>query len=103
MVSYAPSAAPLQAADGGQFVGQFATLAVGSTAFQVFTIDYVEAEARRATAQVPPLPDSLARAIHCIWPQRPGAGDVSWPLPAFPNDSFDRLVHWDMALRRGAD
>ena len=101
MVHYAPTAAPLTAADGGDVVGQFATLAIGSVAFQVFTVDYVEAEVRRATAQVPPLPDSIADAIRCIWPHRPGAGEIAWPPPAFPNDSFDRLVHWDMALRRG--
>jgi hypothetical protein len=102
MVNYAPSTAPLPAADGGEVIGQLATLAIGSAVFQVFTVDYVEAEVRKATARVPSLPDSIADAIRCIWPHRPGAGDVAWPLPAFPNDSFDRLVNWDMALRRGA-
>lgn len=102
MVNYAPSTAPLAAADGGgEVVGQFATLAVGSVAFQVFTVDYVEAEVRRATALIPPLPDSIADAICCIWPHQPGARDIEWPPAAFPHDSFDRLVHWDMALRRG--
>jgi hypothetical protein len=48
MVNYAPSSAPLPAVHGGQVAGQFATLSVGFTAFQVFTVDYVEAEARKA-------------------------------------------------------
>jgi len=46
-------------------------------------------------------PDSIAYAVRLIWPHRLRAGDVRWPPPAFPNDSFDRLVNWDMALRHG--
>ena len=48
MVNYAPSTAPLPASDGSEVVGQFSTLAVGSAVFQVFTVDYVEAEVRKA-------------------------------------------------------
>jgi hypothetical protein len=101
MVNYAPSAAPLPTPDG-EVVGQFATLAVGSAVFQVFTVDFVEAEVRKAVVWNPDPPDSIAHAIPLIWPHRLRAGDVAWPPPAFPNDSFDRLVNWDMALRRGA-
>jgi hypothetical protein len=48
MVNYAPSAAPLPTLDGAEVVGQFATLAVGFAVFQVFTVDFVEADVRKA-------------------------------------------------------
>jgi hypothetical protein len=101
MLNYAPSRAALPAADGGEVVGQFTTLAIGSVVFQVFTVDFIEAEVRDAKGWNPDPPDSIAHAIPLIWPHRLYAGDVAWPPPAFPNDSFDRLVNWDMALRRG--
>jgi len=101
IVNYAPSAAPLPTLDGSEVVGQFATLAVRSVVFQVFTVDFVEAEARKAAVWNPDPPDSIAHAIPLIWPHRLRAGEVAWPPPAFSNDSFDRLVNWDMALRRG--
>jgi hypothetical protein len=102
MVNYAPSEAPLPAQDGSEVGGQFATLAVGFAAFQVFTVDYVEADVRKAVAWNPGPPPSIAEAIRLIWPHRLRAGDVAWPPPAFSNDSFDRLVNWNQALRRGA-
>jgi hypothetical protein len=101
LVNYAPSLAPLPAADGSEVVGQFSTLAVGFAVFQVFTVDYVEADVREATAWNPGPPASIAGAIRLIWPHRTRASDVAWPPPAFPKDSFDRLVNWDLALRRG--
>lgn len=101
MVTYAPSTAPLPTPEGGEVVGQFTTLAVGFAAFQVFTVDYVQAEVRKAVVWNPGPPDSIAHAIHLIWPHRLGAGDVAWPPRAFPNDRFERLANWDMALRRG--
>ena len=102
MVNYAPSAAPLPTPDGSEVVGQFTTLAVGFAVIQVFTVDYVEAEVRKAKVWNPDPPASIVHAIPLIWPHRLYAGDVAWPPPAFPNDSFDRLANWDMALRRGA-
>jgi hypothetical protein len=48
VVNYAPSSAPLPTPDGGEVVGQFTTLATGFAAFQVFTVDYVEADHREA-------------------------------------------------------
>lgn len=102
MVNYAPSEAPLPGPNGIQVGGQFATLAVGFAAFQVFTVDYVEADVRKAVVWNPGPPASIADAIRLIWPHRLRAGDVAWPPPAFPNDGFDRLVNWDTALRRGA-
>lgn len=101
MLNYAPSRAPLPAPQGGEVIGQFATLAIGFAAFQVFTVDFVKAEARQADGWNPDPPDSIAEALPLIWPRRLYAGDVAWPPPVFPNDSFDRLVNWDMALRRG--
>jgi len=100
MVNYTPSTAPLHTPSGGEVVGQFTTLAVGFAVFQVFTVDYVEAEVRKAVVWNPGPPDSIAHAVRLIWPHRLRAGDVAWPPPAFQNDSFDRLVNWDMALRR---
>jgi hypothetical protein len=102
MVNYAPSSAPLPTPDGGEVVGQFATLTVGFAAFQVFTVDYVEAEVRQAKIWNPGPPQRIADGIRLIWPHRLRAGDVAWPPPAFPNDSLDRLVSWDMALRGAA-
>ena len=98
-VNYAPSAAPLPTPDGGEVVGQFTALAVGNAVFQVFTVDYVPAEVRKAVVWNTDPPDSIAHAVRLIWPQRLRAGDVTWPPPAFPNDSFDRLANWDKALR----
>ena len=102
MLNYAPSSARLPTPGGGDVVGQFATLAIGSVVFQVFSVDYVQAEVRKAVVWNRDPPDSIAHAVPLVWPHRLGAGDVEWPPPAFPNDSFDRLVNWDMALRRGA-
>jgi hypothetical protein len=102
MVNYAPSSAPVPAPDGSEVVGQFATLAVGFAVFQVFTVDYVEAEVRKAKVWNPGPPASIADAVRLIWPHRLCAGDAAWPPPPCPHDSFDRLVNWDMALRRSA-
>lgn len=100
-VNYAPSTAPWPTRDGdGEVVGQFTTLAVGVAVFQVFTVDYVQTEVRRAVVWNPDPPDSIAHAVRLVWPHRLRASDVRWPPPAFPNDSFDRLVNWDKSLRR---
>jgi hypothetical protein len=102
MVIYAPSTAPLPTPDGGEVAGQFTTLAVGFAAFQVFTVDYVQTEARKAVLWNPDPPRSIRPAVRLIWPHRLRAGDIAWPPPAFPNDNFDRLANWDKKLRRGA-
>jgi hypothetical protein len=99
--SYAPSSAALPTPDGGEVVGQFATLAVGFAAFQVFTVDYVEATRREAVVWNTRPPDSIASAVPRIWPQLLGAVAVSWPPATFANGDFDRLANWDRALRRG--
>jgi hypothetical protein len=44
MIHYAPSSAPLPTPNGGEVVGHFTTLAIGFAAFQVFSVDFVEAE-----------------------------------------------------------
>ncbi len=101
VVNYAPSSAPLRTPDSGEVVGQFTTLALGFAAFQVFTVDYVEATRREAEVWNPRPPDSLRPASLRIWPHLLGAGAISWPPAAFPNGDFDRLANWDSALRRG--
>lgn len=102
MLNYAPSRASLPTPGGSEVVGQFSTLAVGFAAFQVFTVDFVEAEVRDARGWNPDPPDSIAHALPLIWPHRLYAGDVAWPPSmVFPNDSFDQLVNWEMVLRRG--
>lgn len=100
MLDYAPSTAPLPTPDGGEVVGQFTTLAIGFAAFQVFTVDYVEADLRKAVVWNPGPPSSIAQAIRLIWPHRLRADDILWPPPAFPNDGFDRLANWERKLRR---
>jgi hypothetical protein len=102
MVHYAPSRAPLPIPDGGEVIGHFTTLAIGYAAFQVFSVDFVEAEVRNARVWYRDPPDSLAPAIPIIWPHRLYAADVAWPpsASAFAHDSFDMLASWDMALRR---
>jgi hypothetical protein len=101
MLNYAPSTAPLPTPDGGEVIGQFTTLAIGFAAFQVFTVDYVEADRRKAVVWNTDPPKSIADMTRLIWPHRQRAADVAWPPLPFPNDSFDRLANWDSALRRG--
>lgn len=101
VVNYAPSSAALPTRDGSEVVGQFTTLALGYAAFQIFTVDYVAADRHEAVVWNTRPPDSISSAILRIWPHLLGAGDVSWPLAAFSNGDFDRLVNWDKALRRG--
>ena len=103
MVKYVPSEAPLRSPKGGEVVGHFSTLSIGFVVFQVFTVDYIEADAQKAEVWNPGPPPSVAGSIRLIWPHRLRAGEVAWPPLAFPNDNFDRLVTWDMALRRGPD
>jgi hypothetical protein len=52
---------------GGEVVSQFTTLAVGFAAFQAFTVDYLEAEARSAVTWNSGPPASIAPAIRLIW------------------------------------
>lgn len=65
MLNYAPSAAALPAPVGGEVAGHFSTLAAGFAVFQVFTVDYVEADVPRARAW-----NLASPAIPLIWPYR---------------------------------
>jgi hypothetical protein len=103
VLHYATSTAPVPTPDGSEVVGQFATLAVGFAAFQVFTVDFVEAKRQHAEVWNTHPPSSIADQVRLIWPHRLYAGDVEWPPLPFPHDSFDRLANWDMVLRRGHD
>jgi|SRR5712691_1111228 len=102
VLTYAPSSAPLPTPASGAVTGQFTTLALGFAAFQVFTVDYVEAARREAEVWNTRPPGSISAALPRIWPHLLGGGTVSWPPAAFPNGDFDRLSSWDSALRRGA-
>src|SRR5262249_11366561 len=82
---------------GGEVVGQFTTLAVSFTVFQMFTVDYVEAELRKAVVWNPGPPKSIVHAVRLVWPHRLGVGDVAWPPLAFPNDS---LTGWPIGTWR---
>ena len=101
VLNYAPSSAPLRTQDGGEIVGQFATLALGFAAFQIFTVDYVAATRYEAELWNSRPPPSIRPAVLPIWPHLLGAGPISWPPAVFANGDFDRLVSWDSALRRG--
>jgi hypothetical protein len=65
MLNYAPSAAALPAPVGGEVAGQFSTLAAGFAVFQVFTVDYVEADVPRARAW-----NLASPALPLIWSYR---------------------------------
>ena len=84
VVNYPPSSAALSTPNGGEVAGQFTTLALGPAAFQVFTVDYVEATWREAVVWSTRSPDSIGSAIPHIWPHLLGAGADSWPSAAFP-------------------
>lgn len=90
MIHYVPSSAALRSQSAGKVAGQFATLAIGYVVFQVFTVDYVEAEAQRAEVWNPDPPETIAYAVPLIWPHRLRAGDVTWPPDAFPHSDFNR-------------
>lgn len=96
---YAPSSAPLPTADGAPVEGHFTTFALGYTAFQVFTVDFIAAEQHRASSWNTEAPATVHSALPRIWPT-PKAADIKWPPPAFKNDEWARLVTWDGALRR---
>lgn len=73
MIHYAPSSAGLPTPSGGTVVGQFATLAIGFIVFQMFTVDYVEAEAQQAEIWITDPPKTIAHALPLIWPVDPDA------------------------------
>lgn len=100
VLNYAPSSAGLPTPNGSEVVGQFATLALGFAAFQVFSVDYVEAVRREAVIWNDWPRGRIKEAVPRIWPQLLGAQTFSWPRAAFRNDEFDRLVNWDGLLRR---
>ena len=99
MLNYAPSTAPVPTPDGGEVVGQFTTLAIGFAVFQVFTVDYVEADVRKAAVWNTGPPNSVRHAIRLIWPHRLRAGDVTWPRRPSRTTA---LTVWSIGTRRGA-
>lgn len=100
-VNYQPSTASLPAADGSEVVGHLATFTLGFLAFQVFTVDYVAAEAHQVDVWNTRPPEPLRAALPRIWPPQLTVSDVSWPPAAFPRSQWNRLVSWGGALRSG--
>lgn len=100
-VVYEPSSAVLPTADGVPVVGHLATFTLGYVAFQVFSVDFVEAELHKADVWNTHVPDSLSRHLTRIWPKQLVTPDVSWPPEQFTAHEWRRLVTWDGALRPG--
>jgi len=100
-VNYEPSAAPLPTEDGVPVTGHLTTFTLGFAAFQVFTVDFLTADQRRAVQWNTHVPDSLADALTRIWPQPLAPAHISWPPRAFCRDEWHRLVTWDGKLRPG--
>jgi hypothetical protein len=95
---YEPSGAPIPALGGDRVEGQFTSFSLGYVAFQVFAVNFVEADAQRAAEWIPPTPpDSVRSALAQIWP--PHLEAVHWPLPAFAHEDWNRLVTWEGCLR----
>jgi hypothetical protein len=95
-ITYEPSGAPLICRDGSIMPGSLVTFALGYVAFQVFSVDFIAAELNGAWRGWPPMPEKLRTGIIPIWPNpRP----MDWPPPVFKQESWDKLVTWDGALR----
>jgi hypothetical protein len=98
-VRYEPAEALLPTVDGFRVAGHFTTFALGYVAFQVFNVNFEEADRHRASSWNTQVPQSLAQALV---PIRPTQGtDVSWPPQAFARRDWNRLVTWNDALRAG--
>jgi hypothetical protein len=63
-VMYAPSSAPLPAADDSPVAGHFATFALGYVGLQVFTVDFVGADQHRAASWNTKVPSQLTWCAH---------------------------------------
>jgi hypothetical protein len=100
-VNYEPSQAPLPTADGSELNGHLTTISLGYVVFQVFTVDFLIADLKKAPGwnQRPPAP--LDDALIRIWPPPPTPRVTSWPPPAFPKTGWRRLITWDERLRSG--
>jgi hypothetical protein len=97
-VMYEPSGAPLPAGGNDPVQGQFTTFALGYAAFQVFSVDFLVADEKRAAAWTPPRPtEAVEECLSQIWPSR--LQTVSWPNRAFAHEDWHRLVTWDQGLR----
>jgi hypothetical protein len=97
---YEPSAASVPAAMGDAVAAHVATFTLGFVAFQVFSLDFVAAEARGADiwSWTWEPPEALRAALPRIWPQLV-VPDLSWPPSCFRRDDWRRLVTWDEARR----
>ena len=96
-VRYEPSGTPLPTANGAALDAHMTTFTLGFVAFQVFTVDFVAADALQADPWNASVPKPLDHALSRIWPARTMA--LTWPTQTFANDDWQRLVTWGNALR----
>jgi hypothetical protein len=98
-VLYEPSAAAIHGDDGAVVPAHLAAFALGYLAFQVFSVDFVQAELHHAGLWNDKVPAHLARRLPRIWPQQLTSPPVTWPPEQFPADEWRRMVTWDGKLR----
>jgi hypothetical protein len=93
-VNFEPSEAPLLTADDAPVSGYMTTFALGFLAFQVFTVDYLEAEQHGANIWNTRVPQHLDQALIRIWP----------PLGrALAYRDWRQMVTWEGRLRPASD
>lgn len=97
---HAPSVATLPTESGEIVSGQFTTFSLGYVAFQVFSVDFVEADTHGAALWNTAPPKALAESVARIWPSL--CQRVEWPGKAIPRAEWTRLVTWDGVLLRRA-
>jgi hypothetical protein len=98
-VVYEPSSTAVRGADGVIVSAHLTTFSLGYLAFQVHSIDFVQAEQHRAELWNTKVPKSLASHLIRIWPEQLTTPDVSWPPEQFGSDEWRRMVTWDGVLR----
>jgi hypothetical protein len=96
---YEPSGAELPTEDGERVAGHLATFTLGYVAFQVFSVDFLQAEQHVAVVWNTRVPRSLAGHLTRIWPEPLAVADLQWPAVPFAADEWRRLVTWDGKLR----
>lgn len=93
---YEPSGVPIPTRSGEFVHAHLTSLAVGYVALQVFTLDFLRAEALGAVPSWPPIPDRIRGSLLPIWP---ATKIRHWPPLAFPSDQWHNFVTWDGVLR----
>lgn len=94
---YEPSMATVPTADGTELGGHLTTFAIGYVAFQVFSVDFVAADAHGAVLWNTQAPSALDAGFTRIWPVLKAS--VAWPRAMFAREDWGVLVSWDGKLR----